>query len=172
MDTNNVSLASYIGGCGFIFNTQAAGCLPREASAPGNYGHTKSPGAWDHFLANFSHPNETKSATKQPTRLGKLLFIPFTLPQRDYVARYTPVERQNERKSQLSYCNRILAGAIRNINAAPRRSHNIDRVITRSSSDYQFDWTCFKHCLGYFCSSDDKHIGILVTNCLSQGIVF
>src|SRR6266536_1810375 len=88
-----------------VFDPELLSTLGSKTAAPGNHAHAESSGPRNHFLADFPDANQTEGATIKTARFRKLLLVPLAAPQADDVVGYTPIERQDESKRQLSYRN-------------------------------------------------------------------
>src|ERR1700730_1445489 len=118
MEADNVGCASDLLRRRLVFNAKHRSPLWREAAAPRDHRHPECASARNHLLSDFSHANQSECAPVKTTCFGKFFLVPLATPQCNYVVSDATIQSQNKRKREFSDSDRILAGAVGNVDTA------------------------------------------------------
>src|SRR5690349_12140595 len=126
--------------------------------------------ARNHLPSDLADTNQPKGASVESTRLGILGLVPLALQQGSHVVGDAAIERQNQAERKLRHCDRILAGAVGDVDAAPRRRSNIDGVVSGAGPNHKLQRTRAENCIGYLRGSDDEYVRLEPPDFLRQSI--
>jgi hypothetical protein len=104
------------------------------------------PNAWARF------------AISCPMLLRIFLLVPGAGAQLGDVVGHAAIERQHQREGELGDGDRVLAGAVRHVDAAPRRRRDIDRVVAGAGADDQRERAGFEHRRRHRRAANDEHV--------------
>ena len=93
----------------------------REAAAPDDDRHAERVRALRHLLADVAVAEQAERAAEQAARLRVLLLVPRAGAQLGDVVGDAAVEREQQRERELGDGDRVLARAVRHVDAALRR---------------------------------------------------
>jgi hypothetical protein len=146
--------------------------IVREAAAPGDDRHAERGRAPGHLLPDMAEAEQAEGAAVQPARLGVLLLVPLPLAQFDDVVGDAAIDRQYQRHRQFRDGDRILARAVRHVDAAPRSRRDIDRVDAGARANDERQASALQHLRGHFRAADHEHLRAALVDGARQRLVF
>src|SRR5947209_20618170 len=99
------------------FDAQTARALRRETATPCDRLHAEGVCARNHLLPNLSRPDQSKRATVETARFGKLFLIALAATKRNDVIRYATVDRNNQCEGKLGDGKGVLVWKVCDIDA-------------------------------------------------------
>ena len=139
---------------------ERGGALAQESRAPDHDFHAEGLRPSGNLLTDASKPEQAERAAKQPTCLGVRLLVPAAGAQVGHVVGNAPIERHEQAEGQLGHRNGVLPRAIGNVNAAPRRGRDVNRIDAGPRADDQRERVALEHRLGDPRRPDDEHFGV------------
>ena len=109
------------------------------------------------FLADVAEAEQAERLAQQAARLRELLLVPRARAQLGDVVGDAPVERQDQPQRQLGDGDRVLARAVRHVDAAPRRAGHVDGVDAGAGAHDQRQRARVEHRLGDLRRAHDQH---------------
>ncbi len=145
--------------------------LGRQAAAPGHDGHAEGAPARDHLGADPADADQSERAAEEPLRLAVLLLVPDAEGEVAGVAEDLPVEREDQSEGQLGDRNRVLAGAVGDVDAARGRRLDVDRVVAGAGPDDEREVPGLEHRFGHLRAAHDENVGARFPDRLDEGLV-
>ena len=104
-------------------------------------------------------PSSAERRAVEPARLRVLLLVPRAGAQLGDVVGHAAIEREDQREGQLGDRNRVLARAVRHVDAALRGRGDVDRVVAGAGADDQRQPAGVEHRRGDLGAAHDQHVG-------------
>ena len=136
--------------------------------APDRQVHAEGLRAPRHLLADIPEAEQAERATVQAARLRVLLLVPLARAQIGDVVRDTAVEREDEAEGELGDRDRVLARAVRHVDAARRGGLHVDVVVAGAGAHDERQVPGVEHRLGDLRAAHDEHVGAGFANRLDE----
>ena len=134
--------------------------LAVEAAAPDDDVHAEAGGAADHLPADAADAEQRRASGRRGPRAFEYSFL-FHLPARSS-ATLSGMRRSSARISaerQLGDRDRVLARAVRDVDAARRGGGDVDGVVAGAGADDQRQPAGVEHRRGDLRAAHDEHVG-------------
>jgi hypothetical protein len=128
--------------------------------APNREVHAEGHGSLGDLLPDLAEPEDAERRPVEPPGLRVLLLVPLPGAQLDGIVRDAPVERRHQPEGQLRDRDRVLARAVRHVDAPPRRRLHVDRVVAGAGAHDEREPARIEHRLGDHGRPDDEHLGL------------
>ena len=128
--------------------------------APDGEVHPERLRAARHLLADAAEAEQAERAAVQALSLGELLLVPPPRPQLGHVVGDAPVEGQDEPEGELRHGDRVLAGAVGDVDAAPRRALDVDGVVAGAGAHDERQRAGLQDRVGHLGRPDHQHVGL------------
>ena len=175
MDAQDVTaLGHFRGRAGKLHGDRFAGdaLFPRrKPAAPDDDGHAEGVRPLRHLLTDVAVAEQTERPAEQATRLRVLLLVPGAGAQIGHVVRHPAVDREQQRERELGHRDRILARAVRDVDAAPGRGRDIDGVVAGPGANDERQCARFEHRGVHGGAADHEHVGGGIAKRLRQPVV-
>ena len=139
-----------------LLNGGARCRIVSEPAAPDQHRHAERTRALGDFAADVAEAKQAERLAHQALRLRVFLLVPRPGAQLSDVVGDASIEREDQSHRQLGDRDRILAGAIRHVDAALRRGGHVDGVDAGAGADDQRQRARIHHRLGDLRRSHDE----------------
>ncbi|HZB46533.1 MAG TPA: NAD(P)-dependent oxidoreductase, partial [Pyrinomonadaceae bacterium] len=158
----------HVGGAVQAFDAEYDRPFVREAAAPGDDAHAEGARARDDLLPDLPGADEAQRATVEAARLRELFLVPAPFAERDDVVGDSAVEREDERQRQLGDGDGVLAGAVRDVDAAARGRRHVNRVVARARAHDELQGPRVHHRLCHLRPAHDERFGLVGADGLDE----
>ena len=130
-----------------------------EAPAPQDHRHVEGARPANHLAGDGAGAGDADRLAGQPARLGVELLVPGAGAQVGDVVGDAAIDGEQQREGQLGDRDRVLAGTVRDVDAARRGGLDVDGVVAGAGADDQRQAPGVEHRLGDLGGADDQHRG-------------
>ena len=116
-------------------------------------------GASRHLLPDVAEAEQAERPPVEPARLRIFLLVPRARAQSATLSGMRRSSARISAERQLRDGDRVLAGAVRDVDAARRRGRDVDGVVAGAGADDQRQRAGVHHRRGDLRRADDEHVG-------------
>ena len=160
--------------CGELHRHRLVGDLIPAAgkpAAPHDDRHAEGVRAPRHFLADVAVAEQPDRPAVEAARLRVFLLVPGAGAQVGDVVGHAAIEREHQREGELGDRDRILAGAVRDVDAALRRGGDVDRVVAGAGAHHERERSAFEHRPGHRRTAHHEDVSRRLAHGLHQRLV-
>jgi hypothetical protein len=129
-----------------------------EAPAPQDHRHVEGAGPANHLAGDGAGAGDAERLPGQSARLGVELLVPGAGTQIGDVVGDAAIDGEQQREGQLGDGDRILAGAVRDVDAALRGPGHVDRVVARPRANDERQPPGIEHRRRHFGAANNQDV--------------